>query len=467
MKNKLIKSGATSLWGGRFDKDTSELMRKINSSIGFDRRLYKQDILGSKCHVRMLAKCHIITNSESLKLISALDKVESEIESGKFAFSEEYEDIHLNIEKRVIQIIGAIGGKLNTARSRNDQVATDLRLWVRDSIDELDASITLLQSSLFDHIENHFDTVMPGFTHLQPAQPVTLGHHLLAYIQMFGRDRERISDTRKRLNECPLGAAALAGTSFNIDRNMTSREMGFDRPMENSIDAVSDRDFVVESLSNIALISMHLSRIAEEMVLWANPAFGFITISDSFSTGSSIMPQKKNPDAAELVRGKTGRIIGALVSLLTMLKGLPLSYSKDMQEDKEPIFDAFENILLCLSAIRGMLDNITFMSGKMSEMAKAGYTTATELADWLVKEKKIPFREAHGIVGKIVLLAEKNMCYLEELKLEQLKNIEPKITKEIYSVLNVNSSVKSKTSYGSTNPKEVKKLLKRAKKRWL
>ncbi len=467
MKKKLKKSGATSLWGGRFDNDTSKLMRKINSSISFDKKLYKHDILGSKCHIKMLAKCNIITNYESIKLLKALDKVEFEIDSGKFVFNEEYEDIHLNIERRVIELIGPIGGKLNTARSRNDQVATDLRLWTRDSLDELDVMIASLQGSIFTHIEKHSGTIMPGFTHLQPAQPVTLGHHLLAYIQMFGRDRERLLDTRKRLNECPLGAAALAGTSFNIDRKMTSKQMGFDRPMENSIDAVSDRDFVLESLSNLTLISIHLSRIAEEIILWANPAFGFINISDSFSTGSSIMPQKKNPDAAELVRGKTGRIIADLVSVLTMLKGLPLSYSKDMQEDKEPIFDSFESIFICISAIKGMFENITFVSSNMKKMAIDGYTTATELADWLVRAKNLPFREAHGIVGKIVLLAEKKACYLEELKLEELQNIEPKITNEVYSVLSVDSSVKAKLSYGSTNPKEVKKLLKRAKKRWL
>src|SRR5271156_2819401 len=425
------------MWGGRFATGPAEIMEEINASIDFDRKLAAQDIAGSKAHVVMLAKQGIIERSDADAIAGGLDQVKGEIEAGEFPFSRALEDIHMNVESRLADVVGAAAGRLHTARSRNDQIATDFRLWVRDTIDALDAQMAELQRALSERALEAAGLVMPGFTHLQTAQPVTFGHHLLAYVEMLGRDRGRLADARKRLNECPLGAAALAGTSFPIDREATAKALGFDRPTANSLDSVSDRDFVLETLAAASICAVHLSRFAEEIVLWATPQFGFARLSDRFSTGSSIMPQKRNPDAAELVRGKAGRIIGALMGLLMVMKGLPLAYSKDMQEDKEGAMDALRTLSLCLAAMTGMVRDLTPDPARMKAAAGAGYATATDLADWLVRTLKMPFREAHRVTGRIVGLASGKGVGLEALSLAEMQGVEPRIAAEALEVLGV------------------------------
>ena len=444
------------MWGGRFATGPDAIMVEINASIGFDYRLAAQDIRGSKAHVAMLADTGIVTRETASAIDAGLDQVRGEIESGAFTFSRALEDIHMNVESRLAEIIGPEAGRLHTARSRNDQVALDFRLWVRDTIDHLDEQMRDLQSVLVDKATVHAGDVMPGFTHLQSAQPVTFGHHLLAYVEMLGRDRGRLADARKRLNECPIGSAALAGTSFPIDREQTARALGFDRPTANSLDSVSDRDFVLETLSAAAICATHLSRFGEEIVLWATPQFGFVHLSDGFTTGSSIMPQKRNPDAAELVRGKAGRVIGALTGLLIVMKGLPLAYSKDMQEDKEGAFDALHTLSLCLAAMTGMVRDFQPDLKRMKAAAGAGYATATDLADWLVRALGLPFRRAHHVTGALVKLAADRKIGLEKLTLEEMKSVEPGITEEVLGVLGVDKSVKSRKSYGGTAPANVR-----------
>jgi argininosuccinate lyase len=451
------------MWGGRFAEGPDAIMEEINASIGFDQKLYKQDIEGSKAHVRMLAAQQIVAGEDAEKIVHGLDTILSEIETGKFTFSRALEDIHMNIEARLAELIGAPAGRLHTARSRNDQVATDFRLWVRDTLDTLDGQLAELLVALAEKAETHAADVMPGFTHLQSAQPVTFGHHMMAYVEMFARDRSRFADARKRMNECPLGSAALAGTSFPIDREATAKALGFDRPMANSLDGVSDRDFVIEALAAASICSMHLSRFAEEIVLWCSAQFGFIKLSDKFSTGSSIMPQKKNPDAAELVRAKTGRIYGGMMALLVMMKGLPLAYSKDMQEDKEQAFDALPSLSLALAAMTGMVRDMEPQLKRLKKAAGSGYSTATDLADWLVRVLGMPFRDAHHVTGKIVGYAVAESVELEKVPLAVMQEIEPRITREIYSVLTVDKSVKSRTSYGGTAPANVRKQA----RRWL
>ncbi len=443
------------MWGGRFAGRPDAIMDEINASIDFDCKLAEHDIAGSLAHVAMLEKTGIVTKADAAAIHDALERIRGEIEKGEFSFSRGLEDIHMNIESRLAELIGPAAGLLHTARSRNDQVAVDFRLYIRAAIDALDADIKALQIALAEKALVHAGAVMPGFTHMQPAQPVTFGHHLLAYVEMLARDRGRLNDARARLNECPLGAAALAGTSFPIDRAATAAALGFDRPTANSLDSVSDRDFVIETLAAAALCSVHLSRLAEEIVLWASPQFGFIRLSDQFSTGSSIMPQKRNPDAAELVRGKCGRIIGALTALLIVLKGLPLAYSKDLQEDKEGTFDALETLSLCLAAMTGMVGDLEPDLARMQASAGAAYATATDLADWLVRELGMPFREAHHATGRLVALAAGKNVGLEDLSLAEMKSIEPRLTKAIFAVLRVENSVASRTSYGGTAPANV------------
>ncbi len=444
------------MWGGRFETGPSAIMEEINASIDFDKALWRQDIQGSKAHVTMLAHQNIVSQDDAALIIKGLTQIEDEIEAGTFVFSRALEDIHLNIEQRLTDIIGTVGGRLHTARSRNDQVAVDFRLWVRDTVDNLDVQLADLQLSFATKALEYAGSVMPGFTHLQSAQPVTFGHHLLAYVEMFARDRSRLQDARKRLNESPLGSAALAGTSFPIDRHMSAKALGFDRPMANSLDGVSDRDYALEVLSTASITAIHLSRFAEELVIWTTSQFAFVRLSDAFSTGSSIMPQKRNPDAAELVRGKTGRIVGALNSLLIMMKGLPLAYGKDMQEDKEPTFDALSNLSLCIAAMSGMVQDMIPDTKRMKKAAGAGYATATDLADWLVRELNMPFRDAHHITGQIVSLASNKSVDLDKLSLAEMQKIEPKITQDIFKVLGVENSVKSRTSYGGTAPNNVR-----------
>jgi argininosuccinate lyase len=445
------------MWGGRFAAGPAEIMEEINASIDFDKKLAAQDILGSKAHVAMLARQGVVDESDAQAITRGLDEVKGEIEAGRFEYSRALEDIHMNVESRLAALIGEPAGRLHTARSRNDQVATDFKLWVRDTIDGLDAEIAAMQCALTERALQCAEMAMPGFTHLQSAQPVTFGHHLLAYVEMFSRDRGRFRDARARLNECPLGAAALAGTSFPIDRDMTAKALGFDRPTANSLDSVADRDFALETLAAASISATHLSRLAEELVLWATPQFGFIRLSDSFSTGSSIMPQKRNPDAAELVRGKAGRVFGALLGLLTVMKGLPLAYSKDMQEDKEGVFDALQTLSLCLAAMAGMIRDLTPDAKRMKAAAGMGYATATDLADWLVRTLKMPFREAHHVTGRIVALAAERNAPLEKLALEELQSVEPRISADVFDVLGVTRSVKSRTSYGGTAPANVKR----------
>ena len=451
------------MWGGRFQAGPDAIMEEINASIGFDKRLFAQDIAGSKAHAAMLAKQGIISKTDAADIRRGLDQIAGEIEAGTFNFSRALEDIHLNVESRLKELIGPAAGRLHTARSRNDQVALDFRLYVRDTIDHLDGQLKTLQAALAEKALAHAATIMPGFTHLQVAQPVTFGHHCLAYVEMLARDRSRLADARKRMNENPLGAAALAGTSFPIDRHATAKALGFDRPTRNSLDTVADRDFVLETLSACAICAVHLSRLAEEIVIWSTAQFRFVKLSDKFTTGSSIMPQKRNPDAAELVRAKPGRILGALTALLVVMKGLPLTYSKDMQEDKEPAFDAFDSLSLAIAAMTGMVKDLVPNKKTMRQAAASGFSTATDLADWLVRTLKMPFRDAHHATGSLVALAEKKACDLPELKLADMQSVEPRITKDVYKVLTVEASVASRKSFGGTAPANVK----REARRWL
>ena len=454
------------MWGGRFGSGPDPIMEDINASIDFDRHLYRQDIAASKAHAAMLAKKGIITAQDAKRIAHGLDTILSEIEAGKFAFKRALEDIHMNVESRLAELIGPAAGRLHTARSRNDQVATDFRLWVRDAIDDIDAALAAYQRALAEKALEHAATVMPGFTHLQPAQPVTFGHHLLAYVEMAARDRGRFADARERLNESPLGAGALAGTSFPIDRAMTAKALGFARPMANSLDAVADRDFVLETLSACAIAAVHLSRFAEEIVIWSSPLAGLIRLSDKFTTGSSMMPQKRNPDAAELVRAKTGRIVGALTGLMVVIKGLPLAYQKDMQEDKEGAIDAIGALSLSLAAMTGMVARSSSpTSARMREAAGEGYSTATDLADWLARTLKLPFREAHHVTGRIVAAAAEAGVALDKLPLKTMQAVEPRITKAVFGVLSVGNSVKSRTAYGGTAPNNVRAQAKRWLKR--
>ena len=446
---------ANTMWGGRFAAGPDAIMEAINASIGFDQRMSAQDIRGSRAHAAMLAAQGIISPSDAEAIREGLLTVLSEIEGGDFVFSTALEDIHMNVEARLKALIGEPAGRLHTARSRNDQVATDFRLWVRDQCDAAVGGLRALIRALVAQAEAGADWVMPGFTHLQTAQPVTFGHHLLAYVEMAGRDRGRFIDARKRLNESPLGAAALAGTSFPIDRAATAKALGFDRPMANSLDAVSDRDFVLETLSAAAICAVHMSRFAEEIVIWTSPLVGLVKLSDKFTTGSSIMPQKRNPDAAELVRAKTGRVIGALTALLIVMKGLPLAYQKDMQEDKQGAMEAFEALSLAIRAMTGMVEDLVPDEAKMKAAAGEGYATATDLADWLVRTLKMPFRDAHHVTGRIVGLASSKGVALHELPLAAMQEVEPKITADALKVLSVESSVKSRTSFGGTAPKNV------------
>ncbi|MBK8456650.1 MAG: argininosuccinate lyase [Phyllobacteriaceae bacterium] len=459
------KKTSNTMWGGRFAAGPAAIMEAINASIGFDRKLYAEDIAGSIAHATMLADADIITADDRDKIVAGLKTIREEIESGKFAFSTRLEDIHMNVEARLAELIGPAAGRLHTARSRNDQVAVDFRLWVKNELLCVRAALTGLIEALLDRAEENASTIMPGFTHLQVAQPVTFGHHLLAYVEMFARDRSRVDDAVERMNECPLGAAALAGTPFPIDRFATAKALGFREPTRNSIDSVSDRDFALEFLALAAICATHLSRFAEEIVLWTTPQFGFARLSDAFSTGSSIMPQKKNPDAAELVRAKTGRVNGHLIGLLTVMKGLPLAYSKDMQEDKEAVFDAAETLDLMLAAMTGMVKDIVVDAAAMRKAAASGYSTATDLADWLVRELKIPFREAHHVTGRAVKLAEEKKLPLHRLALADLQAIHAGITGEVFSVLTVEASVKSRKSYGGAAPGEVRKQIKAWRKR--
>src|SRR5690349_15041576 len=446
---------SNSMWGGRFASSPDAIMEEINASIEFDKHLYRQDILASKAHADMLAKQGIIAAQDAKAIAHGLDTILSEIEAGKFSFKRALEDIHMNVEGRLADLIGEAAGRLHTARSRNDQVATDFRLWMRDTIDALDKGLADFQRALAGKALEHAGTVMPGLTHMQTAQPVTFGHHLLAYVEMAARDRGRFADARKRLNESPLGAAALAGTSFPIDRHATAKALGFDRPAANSLDAVSDRDFVLETLSAAAISAVDLSGFAEEIVVWTSPLVGLVRLSDKFTTGSSIMPQKRNPDAAELVRAKTGRVIGALTALLIVMKGLPLAYQKDMQEDKQGAMEAFEALSLAIRAMTGMVEDLVPDEAKMKAAAGEGYATATDLADWLVRTLKMPFRDAHHVTGRIVAKAAEGGVALHELPLKEMQAIEPKITTEALKVLSVEASVKSRTSFGGTAPKNV------------
>ncbi|MEL6644539.1 MAG: argininosuccinate lyase [Pseudomonadota bacterium] len=447
---------ANAMWGGRFAAGPDAIMEAINASIGFDQRLASQDIAGSRAHAAMLAAQGIISIKDAEAIREGLLTVLSEIETGNFTFSTALEDIHMNVEARLKEAIGEPAGRLHTARSRNDQVATDFRLWVRDQADAAQTGLTALMQALLAQAEAGADWVMPGFTHLQTAQPVTWGHHMMAYVEMFGRDRSRFADARVRMNESPLGAAALAGTSFPIDRDATAHALGFDRPMANSLDAVSDRDFALEFLSAASISAMHLSRLAEELVIWSSAQFRFVTMSDRFSTGSSIMPQKKNPDAAELIRAKIGRILGATVALFTVMKGLPLTYSKDMQEDKEQVFDAADNYLLALAAMEGMVRDLTVNRDALRAAASSGFSTATDLADWLVRTLDMPFRDAHHVTGALVALAESKSCDLPDLALSDMQSIHAAITADVFDVLGVDNSVASRTSYGGTAPEQVR-----------
>ncbi|MFV0385140.1 argininosuccinate lyase [Paracoccus sp. (in: a-proteobacteria)] len=450
------QDAANSMWGGRFAAGPDAIMEAINASISFDRRLYAQDIRGSRAHAAMLAAPGIITDSDARAIGEGLLTVLSEIEAGDCPFSTALEDIHMNVEARLKDIIGEPAGRLHTGRSRNDQVATDFRLWVRDQCDAAIAGLTALIGAALGQAEAGADWVMPGFTHLQTAQPVTWGHHMMAYVEMFGRDLSRFQDARRRMNESPLGAAALAGTGYPIDRSATAKALDFDRPMANSLDAVSDRDFALEFLSAASICAVHLSRLAEELVIWSSAQFRFVSMSDKWSTGSSIMPQKRNPDAAELIRAKIGRILGATVALFTVMKGLPLAYSKDMQEDKEQVFDAADNLMLALAAMAGMLSDLTASRDRLEAAASAGFSTATDLADWLVREAGLPFRDAHHATGALVALAERKACDLDKLSLAEMQAVNAAIDQSVYSVLGVHNSVASRQSYGGTAPAQVR-----------
>jgi len=443
------------MWGGRFAAGPAEIMREITPSIDFDKRMAREDLAGSKAHVRMLSGEGIIPKEDASAILLGLEQIETEIKDGAFVFKRELEDIHLNIEARLAEIIGPPAGRLHTARSRNDQVVTDFRLWVRAACERADAGLLALQKALFAQAEQHAATIMPGFTHMQVAQPVTFGHHMLAYVEMFNRDRGRFEDTRKRLNECPLGAAALAGTSFPIDRDATAHGLGFTRPMRNSMDAISARDFALEYLAACTICAVHLSRIAGELVQWSTPAFGFVKLSDAFTTGSSIMPQKRNPDAAELIRGKTGRVLGDFVALATVVKGLVLTYGTDLQEDKERVFDAADTLELSLAAMAAMIADLTAQPARMREACEAGFPTATDLADWVVRVLKKPFREAHHIAGSIVKLAEDKNVRLDQLSLADMQGVDAAITEDVFKVLSLESSVNSRMSLGGTAPARV------------
>ena len=459
------KKASNQMWGGRFASGPAAIMEAINASIGFDRKLYAQDVRGSLAHAEMLAETGIISPADQQEIAHGLNTILAEIETGKFEFSTRLEDIHMNIEARLAELIGAAAGRLHTARSRNDQVAVDFRLWVKRELERVATALKGLIAVFLDRAEEHAATVMPGFTHLQTAQPVTFGHHCMAYVEMLGRDLSRARDAIERMDESPLGAAALAGTGFPIDRHRTATALGFREPTRNSIDSVSDRDFALEFLSLAAICATHLSRLAEEIVIWSTPQFGFVRLSDSFSTGSSIMPQKKNPDAAELVRAKTGRVNGHLLALLTVMKGLPLAYSKDMQEDKEAVFDAAETLDLMIAAMTGMVGDLTVNAAAMKKAAGSGYSTATDLADWLVREAGLPFRDAHHVTGRVVALAESKKLPLDRLALEDLQAIHVAITDQVYSVLSVQNSVKSRTSFGGTAPAEVRRQIRHWRKR--
>ncbi|HRD28375.1 MAG TPA: argininosuccinate lyase [Caulobacter sp.] len=451
------------MWGGRFSASPNALMQAINVSIGFDRRLAAQDIAGSQAHAAMLAKTGVISSEDAAQIQSGLSAIVAEMEAGTFPFRDEFEDIHMNVEARLRELIGPVAGRLHTARSRNDQVALDFRLWVRDACDRSAAQLVALQTALLAKAEAHAAVLMPGFTHLQPAQPVTFGHHLMAYVEMFGRDAARFRDARIRMNECPLGAAALAGSPFPIDRQMTAAALGFDRPTANSLDSVSARDFALEALSAASICATHLSRLAEEIVLWMTPQFGFITLSDAFTTGSSIMPQKKNPDAAELIRAKVGRILGSLSSLTVVMKGLPLAYSKDMQEDKVPTFEAFDALELSLLAMTGMIADLQPNVDRMAAAAGAGFSTATDLADWLVRELDLPFRDAHHITGAAVKRAEQLGVDLADLPLVELQALNQGIGEDVFTVLTPAASSASRVSYGGTAPDQVRSQITRWK----
>lgn len=466
-QSKSSGTDASAMWGGRFSGGPNDIMEEINASIGFDQRFFAQDIRASKAHAEMLGAQNIITPEDAKSICEGLDQVYGEIETGTFTFKRSLEDIHMNVEARLKEIIGEPGGRLHTGRSRNDQVANDFKLWVRDAIDQMDVAMQAMQEALIDQAEAHSDSAMPGFTHMQIAQPVTLGHHLLAYVEMLGRDRSRLIDGRKRMNECVLGAAALAGTSFPIDRHMTAKALGFDRPSANSLDSVADRDYVLEYLSTLSITSIHLSRLAEEYVLWCSVQFGYARLGDSFSTGSSIMPQKRNPDAAELIRAKSGRVIGSLNALLIVMKGLPMTYGKDMQEDKEPIFDAHDTVMLSLAAMTGMLSDTTFNKERMAADAGKGFSTATDLADWLVRVLGMPFRDAHHVTGAVVKMAEDKGLGLDDLTLDDLQSKEPRIMNAVFEILSVDNSLKSRISVGGTAPSNVVSACAEARKRFL
>ena len=460
----MSKKSSNKMWGGRFSTGPDSIMEAINASIDFDKRLGPEDVESSLAHADMLGATGILKASDVSAIKEGLQEILSELYSGEFQFSADLEDIHMNIEARLKDKIGSPAGRLHTARSRNDQVATDFRLWVRGQIDWVDKNLVDLMKALLDQAQNGVSWIMPGFTHLQTAQPITWGHHMMAYVEMFSRDRSRFKDARDRMNECPLGSAALAGTSFPIDRNQTAKALEFDRPTANSLDAVSDRDFALEFLASSSICAMHLSRLAEELVIWSSAQFRFIELSDRFSTGSSIMPQKKNPDAAELVRAKIGRILGANVGLMTVMKGLPLAYSKDMQEDKEQVFDAADSLNLALCAMEGMIKDLTANKDSLEFAAKSGFSTATDLADWLVRVLNLPFREAHHITGELVGLAEQLKCDLSEIKLKEMQRIHSGITEDVFTVLSIENSVKSRSSYGGTSPEEVQFQIDRWKK---
>ncbi|ACV75994.1 argininosuccinate lyase [Zymomonas mobilis subsp. mobilis NCIMB 11163] len=458
------QTDSNAMWGGRFSEGPTAIMREINASIPFDKRLWQQDIAGSKAHLKMLVSRNIITAEDGQKILEGLDKIAAEYAEKGVPEDWSLEDIHMVTEKRLADLIGSAAGRLHTARSRNDQVATDFKLWVRDAIDMVDKGLTALQTALVTRAEEHAATVMPGFTHLQIAQPITLGHHLMAYYEMISRDRSRFSDGRKRLNQSPLGAAALAGTGFNIDRHQTAKALGFDAPTANSLDSVSDRDFALDYLMSATQTAIHLSRLAEEIIIWASQPYGFVSLPDAYSTGSSIMPQKRNPDAAELVRGHSGRIAGCMNALVMTMKGLPLAYSKDMQDDKPPVFEAHDLLSLAIAAMTGMIETLTFIPEKMRKTAEAGFSTATDLADWLVRQAGIPFREAHHITGSAVRLAETKGIALDALSIEDLKAIDPRIDETVKAVLSVDASVASRNSYGGTAPDQVRARILDAKK---
>ena len=459
------KKKSNEMWGGRFSEKSADLLTKINSSIDIDKRLAFEDILGSKAHVEMLAKTNIITKNTKNKILNGLKKIEKELAAGEFTFDTSLEDIHMNIEARLGEIIGSEAGRIHTARSRNDQVVTDFRLWIRNAIEDIEFELSKLQVSLLKKAEKNIEIIFPGYTHLQVAQPVRFSHHLLAYLEMFGRDLERFKQTKERLNECPLGAAALAGTSFPIDRVATAKSLGFRFPMRNSIDAVSDRDFVLEFMSDSAIAMVHFSRLAEELILWGSIEFDFISLPDSLVTGSSIMPQKRNPDAAELIRAKTGRVNGALLSLLTVMKGLPLAYAKDMQEDKEAVFDVFDTLILVIKITQELIENMKVKKINMYEAASKGFSTATDLADWFVRDLGMPFREAHSLTGKFVEMASKKNIKLSELKLSDLTKVESKITENIFQILSPENSVESRDSFGGTASREIKRQIRFWKRR--